>query len=52
MKSISDGTAHIIISKELARISLSSMQKLNEKDIIFVFHSLRYLSTGYKLEND
>ena len=40
-ESINNGTAHIVINKELARISLKAMQKLNEKDIIFVFPTLK-----------
>lgn len=36
-KAIEDGTARVIINKELSRVSLESMQKLKEKDIIKVF---------------
>lgn len=36
-ESIENGTARVIINKELARVSLNAMQKLKEKDIIKVF---------------
>ncbi|MFR4954612.1 site-specific integrase [Enterococcus gallinarum] len=36
-ESIENGTARVIVNKELARVSLNAMQKLKEKDIIKIF---------------
>ena len=40
-ESINNGTAHIIVNKELARLSFKSMEKLNKKDVLFVFPALQ-----------
>ena len=36
-EAIENGTARVIVNKELARVSLNAMQKLKEKDIIRIF---------------
>ncbi|ENQ0442705.1 tyrosine-type recombinase/integrase family protein [Listeria monocytogenes] len=36
-ESIENGTARVIVTKELSRVSLNAMQKLKEKDIIKIF---------------
>ncbi len=36
-ESIKNGTARVIVNKELSRVSLNAMQKLKEKDIIKIF---------------